>query len=128
MLFGGRVSHQETDPRVSGPKLHADMVALFPELKDTRISHSWCGFVAYTFDELMHLGQHDGMYYAMGYCGAGVGTASYFGMRVGQQVLGLPDGRTALDGLAFQTRPFYTGNPWFLAPSVAYYRWRDSRP
>lgn len=128
MLFGGRVSHQETDPRVSGPKLHADMVALFPELKDTRIGHSWCGFVAYTFDELMHVGQHDGMYYAMGYCGAGVGTASYFGMRVGQQVLGLPDGRTALDGLAFQTRPFYTGNPWFLAPSVAYYRWRDSRP
>jgi glycine/D-amino acid oxidase-like deaminating enzyme len=128
ILFGGRVSHQETDPRVSGPKLHADLVGLFPELRNTRISHSWCGFVAYTFDELMHVGQHDGMYYAMGYCGAGVGTASYFGMRLGQQVLGLPEGRTALDGLAFQTRPFYIGNPWFLAPSVAYYRWRDSRP
>ena len=25
-------------------------------------------------------------------------------------------------------RPLYRGNPWFLAPSVAYYRWRDSRP
>ena len=128
ILFGGRVSHQETDPRVSGPKLHADMVALFPELQHTPISHSWCGFVAYTFDELMHVGRHDGLHYAMGYCGAGVGTASYFGMRIGQQVLGLPEGRTALDGLAFETRPFYTGNPWFLAPSVWYYRWRDSRP
>ena len=128
VLFGGRVSHRETDPRVSGPKLHADMVALFPELQHTRISHSWCGFVAYTFDELMHVGKHEGMHYAMGYCGAGVGTASYFGMRVGQQVLGLPQGRTALDGLAFETRPFYTGNPWFLAPSVWYDRWRDSRP
>jgi glycine/D-amino acid oxidase-like deaminating enzyme len=128
VLFGGRVSHQETDPRVSGPKLHADLVGLFPELRDTRISHSWCGFVAYTFDELMHVGQHDGMYSAMGYCGAGVGTSSYFGMRLGQQVLGMQEGRTALDGLAFQTRPFYTGNPWFLAPSVAYYRWKDSRP
>ncbi len=125
VLFGGRVSHQETDPRVSGPRLHADMVQLFPDLRDTRISHSWCGFVAYSFDELMHLGKHDGMHYAMGYCGAGVGTASYFGMRVGQQVLGLAQGRTALDDLAFQTRPLYTGNPWFLAPSVAYYRWRD---
>lgn len=128
VLFGGRVSHHETDPRVSGPKLHADMVRLFPELAGVGISHSWCGFVAYTFDELMHVGRHDGMHYAMGYCGAGVGTASYFGMRIGQQVLGLPEGRTALDGLAFQTRPLYTGNPWFLAPSVAYYRWRDSRP
>ena len=128
ILFGGRVSHQETDPRISGPKLHADMVRLFPQLRETRISHSWCGFVAYTFDELMHIGKHDGMHYAMGYCGAGVGTSSYFGMRLGQQVLGLKEGRTALDDLAFQTRPLYTGNPWFLAPSVAYYRWRDSRP
>jgi glycine/D-amino acid oxidase-like deaminating enzyme len=128
VLFGGRVSHQETDPRVSGPLLHADMVKVFPELAAVPISHSWCGFVAYTFDELMHVGRHDGVHYAMGYCGAGVGTASYFGMRIGQQVLGLDEGRTALDGLAFETRPFYRGNPWFLAPSVRFYRWRDSRP
>ncbi len=128
ILFGGRVSHQETEPRVSGPKLHADMAAIFPELAAVRISHSWCGFVAYTFDELMHLGKHDGLHYAMGYCGAGVGTASYFGMRIGQQVLGLKEGQTALDGLAFQTRPLYSGNPWFLAPSVAYYRLRDRLP
>lgn len=128
ILFGGRVSHQETNNRVSGPLLHADMVKIFPELREVKISHSWSGFVAYTFDELMHVGKHEGMHYAMGYCGAGVGTSSYFGMRVGQQVLGLPEGRTALDGLAFQTRPLYTGNPWFLAPSVRYYRWRDQRP
>lgn len=127
ILFGGRVSLNETDPLLSGPKLHADMVAIFPQLAATKISHSWCGFIAYTFDELMHVGQRDGMYYAMGYCGAGVGTASYFGMRVGQKVLGLAEGRTALDGLSFQTRPFYTGNPWFLAPSILYYRWRDGR-
>jgi glycine/D-amino acid oxidase-like deaminating enzyme len=128
ILFGGRVSHSETDPAVSGPRLHADMVRIFPELASTRISHSWCGFIAYTFDELMHVGVHDGMHYAMGYCGSGVGAASYFGMRLGQQVLGMPEGRTALDGLGFQTRPFYTGNPWFLAPSIRYYRWRDALP
>jgi len=128
ILFGGRVSHQEADPRISGPLLRAEMVKVFPELADIGISHSWCGFVAYTFDELMHVGVHDGMHYAMGYCGAGVGTASYFGARIGQQVLGLEEGRTALDGLAFQTQPLYRGNPWFLAPSVLYYRLRDSLP
>ena len=127
ILFGGRVSLNETDPRVSGPKLHADMTQIFPELAQVKISHSWCGFIAYTFDELMHVGVHDGMHYAMGYCGAGVGTASYFGMRIGQQVLGLKEGATALDGLTFQTRPLYYGNPWFLAPSIMYYRWRDRR-
>jgi len=125
ILFGGRVSVSETDPRVSGPLLHADLVKVFPELAHTRISHSWCGFVAYTFDELMHIGRHDGMHYATGYCGSGVGMGSYLGMRLGQQVLGLPEGRTAFDGLGFRTRPFYFGRPWFLAPSIRYFRWRD---
>ncbi len=125
ILFGGRVSLSETDPRISGPRLHAELRAIFPELDSVRISHSWCGFVAYTFDELMHVGRHEGMYYAAGYCGSGVGMASYLGMRLGQQVLGLKEGATALDGLRFETRPLYSGNPWFLAPSVLYYRWRD---
>jgi glycine/D-amino acid oxidase-like deaminating enzyme len=127
ILFGGRVSHNETDPRLSGPLLHAAMTGIFPELASTRISHSWCGFIAYTFDALMHAGERDGLHYAMGYCGSGVGMAGYLGTRIGQQVLGLKVGRTALDGISFQTRPFYTGNPWFLAPSILYYRWRDRR-
>jgi glycine/D-amino acid oxidase-like deaminating enzyme len=127
ILFGGRVSHDETDPRISGPKLHADLTAIFPELAGTRISHSWVGFVAYTFDTLAHLGRHDGLHYAMGYCGSGVSMASYLGMRIGQQVLGLEEGRTDFDGLAFETWPFYTGTPWFLAASVMYYQWRDRR-
>jgi len=125
ILFGGRVSIGETDPRVSGPLLHAAMAGIFPELRATRISHSWFGSVAYTFDELMHIGQRDGLHYAMGYCGSGVGMAGYLGMRLGRQVLGQGDGATGLDNIGFQTRPLYRGNPWFLAPSVAYYRWRD---
>lgn len=127
VLFGGRVSHGETDPRVSGPRLRAELVRLFPELATVRISHSWMGLVAYTFDTMAHVGQHDGMYYAMGYCGSGVSMASYLGMRTGQKVLGLKDGRTGFDGATFQTRPLYYGNPWFLSASVSYYRWRDSR-
>jgi glycine/D-amino acid oxidase-like deaminating enzyme len=127
ILFGGRVSRSETNPLISGPLLHAAMTAIFPELAATRISHSWCGFVAYSFDELMHIGERDGLHYAMGYCGSGVGMAGYLGMRLGQQVLGRGEGATAFDGLPFPTRPFYRGNPWFLAPAILYYRWRDQR-
>ncbi len=126
VLFGGRVSAGETDPRSSGPKLHAAMAGIFPELAETKISHSWVGFVAYTFDENAHLGRHDGIYYAMGYCGVGAALAGYMGMRVGQQLLGDSEGATAFDDLTFQTRPFYTGKPWFLGAAVAFYRWRDS--
>jgi len=127
ILFGGRVAYKETDPKVSAPRLHAEMVRIFPELATARVSHSWVGFVAYTFDTMPHVGIQDGLHYAMGYCGSGASLASYFGMRMGQQLLGLKEGRTALDGLTFQTRPLYYGDPWFLAASIMYYRWRDKQ-
>jgi len=125
VLFGGRVSATETDPRVSGPRLHRAMTRILPELAATRISHSWTGTVAYTFDTLAHCGVHEGLHYATGYCGSGVSMASYLGMRTGQKVLGLKEGRTAFDGLPFPTRPLYSGTPWFLPAVVAWYAWRD---
>ncbi len=125
ILFGGRVSAFESNPKISGPLLHADMCRIFPELANTKISHSWMGTVAYTFDELAHTGSHEGIHYAMGYCGSGVSMASYLGMRMGLRVLGRSEGRTAFDDLPFPTRPLYNGRPWFLPSIVAWYRWRD---
>ena len=125
ILFGGRVSIEETNPRFSAPLLHGEMVRLMPALAHSRISHSWMGFVGYTFDSMPHIGRHEGVYYAMGYCGSGISLASYFGMRVGQKVIGAKQGETGLDGTRFESRPYYTGKPWFLAPSIHYYRIRD---
>lgn len=125
VLFGGRVSATETDPSVSGPKLRAEMCRIFPQLEAYGISNSWTGTVGYTFDELPHTGVHNGLHYAAGYCGSGVSMASYLGMRTGQKILGLEEGKTALDDLRFPTRPLYRGNPWFLPATVAWYRWYD---
>jgi glycine/D-amino acid oxidase-like deaminating enzyme len=102
------------------------MARIFPQLKSARISHAWAGWVAYTFDKLPHLGKHNGVYYCMGYCGQGVPLATYYGKRIGQQMLGLAEGRTALDGLKFASRPYYFGVPWFLAPSVLAFRLMDA--
>ncbi|MFN3209363.1 MAG: NAD(P)/FAD-dependent oxidoreductase [Roseovarius sp.] len=127
ILFGGRVSAAETDPAVSGPRLFESMCRIFPQLEGRSITHSWLGTVAYSFDEMAHTGIHDGVHYAMGYCGSGVSMASYLGMRTGQKILKLPEGSTALDDLPFPTRPLYNGKPWFLPAAVAWYRWRDAR-
>lgn len=125
ILFGGRVSATETNPLLSGPKLLEDLYRIFPQIEGIKISHSWTGTVAYTFDEMAHTGQHNGMYYSMGYCGSGVSMASYLGMRVGQKVLGLVEGKTAFDDLPFPTRPLYNGRPWFLPAVVSWYRMQD---
>ena len=125
ILFGGRVSLSETNPRVSAPRLHDHMTTIFPQLLDAQVSHSWMGFVGWTFQHMPHLGCHDGIWYSMGYCGSGVALSSYFGTRLGQQVLGREEGRSVLSDLPFRTRPLYYGKPWFLSASVGWYGFLD---
>jgi len=125
LLFGGRVSVFESDPVRSLPALRQEMLRIFPQLADVKISHSWMGFVGYTFDTLPHLGVQDGIHYAMGYCGSGICLASYFGNRIGLQLLGKAEGKSAFDRPRFQSRPLYGGKPWFLASAVRYYQLLD---
>lgn len=125
LLFGGRVSVFESDPVPSLPALREEMLRIFPQLEDVRISHGWMGFVGYTFDYLPHLGRHDGVHYAMGYCGSGICLASYLGNRLGLQLLGAAEGESAFSMPRFETRPLYFGKPWFLASAVSYYRLLD---
>lgn len=125
VVFGGRVALGENDPSISGPRLHAVMAEIFPDLREVKVSHSWLGFVAYTFDHVPHIGVIDGIHYAMGYCGSGVCMGTYLGHKIALKVLGDAGGRTAFDDLTFETRPFYDGEPWFLAGAVLWYRFMD---
>nr|MBX2879442.1 FAD-binding oxidoreductase [Granulosicoccus sp.] len=76
VIFGGRVSAREVSPDVSGPLLHQSLSRLFPQLAHTRISHSWSGKVAFTFDDLAHRGSDRHIHYALGYCGSGIAMSS----------------------------------------------------
>lgn len=127
IVFGGRVAAREVALPEGAARLYEKMCETFPDLRAYGLTHTWSGTVAYTFDELAHTGVHDGVHYAMGYCGSGVAMASYLGMRTGQKVLGLKDGQTAFDALRHPTRPLYTGNPWFLPAAIAWYRWKDMK-
>ena len=125
ILFGGRVSLNETDPDKCAKPLHKKLTQIFPQLAKIKVSHSWMGFVGFTFDHMPHTGDKEGVHYAMGYCGSGVCLSSYFGTKLGQRLAGLPQGNTVFTDITFQTRPFYKGNPWFLAPSILYFQLRD---
>ena len=126
IIFGGRAALAEKNALAVVPRMRAMLTQILPQLHDAAITHAWVGTVAFTFDKLLHLGERDNLFHCMGYCGSGVPMATYFGKRIGQQMLGLPEGRTAFDNLEFQTRPLYSGVPWFLAPSMFYYRALDA--
>jgi glycine/D-amino acid oxidase-like deaminating enzyme len=126
IIFGGRATMLDTDPRVSGQRLYRNMVRLFPQLEGIRLTHSWLGTLGYTFQGMAHIGVHDGLHYALGYCGHGVADAPYLGHKVALRILRANDAATAYDDLPFETRPLYSGRPWFLPATVFYYRCMDA--
>ncbi len=126
ILFGGRATLSDSTPATFAPKLVRWLRGIFPELAAVQISHAWSGTVAFTFDELPHFGQSQGVHYCMGYCGSGVSLSTYFGRKIGLQVLGREEGKSLLEGVAFPTRPFYSGYPWFLPPTLVTYRLLDA--
>jgi glycine/D-amino acid oxidase-like deaminating enzyme len=125
ILYGGRVAAAEIGALTSAPRLKAVLDTIFPALRETRITHSWMGFTGFTFDELPHLGSHDGVHYAMGYCGTGTAMATYLGHLLARQILGIRQERIALEDIEFATKSFYRGRPWFLSTIIAGYRLLD---
>ena len=125
ILMGGRPTLRDAPIEVSARHLRDFLVQVFPELAETRITHAWDGNLGFTFDQLPHIGTHDGIHYACGYLGSGVAMSTYLGHKLGLRVLGSPDAHTVLDDRLFPTMPFYKGNPWFLSTVAAYYRFRD---
>lgn len=125
IMFGGRAFNTADRPDRYVPDLKHQMALMFPDMKPPEVTHSWSGTVAYPFDHAPHLGCHDGMHFAMGYCGSGVGRASFFGRKIALQMLGDPNGKTTLDNLPFSTRPLYNGNAWFLPAVLGWHRMMD---
>lgn len=128
ILLGGRppIWHGTSEAHTAA-HLHARLCRIFPELVDVHVAHLWRGNVAFTFDHAPHMGQHDGIHYAMGYCGSGVGRATYFGHKTALKILGKPEGKSFFDDLPFSSFPGYTGHPWFLPGVLSWYAWQDWR-
>lgn len=127
MLWGGRVGRLASQASTAAYEhLRREMVAVFPDLEGARVTHCWSGNIAYTHDTMPHIGSHDGIHYATGYCGTGVSRSTYFGHKVALKVLGDPQGRTAFDDLAFRTHPFHWATPFAVPVVEAWYRIRDA--
>ena len=125
LLLGGRQDLRTgLDPAHSAANLRRRIVQFFPELAGIRITHGWGGTIGVTFDLLPHLGQIDGVWYALGYCGHGVALATYLGDEVGGRITGEVD-RSPFEEIPHPTRWYYRRRPWFLPVAAAGYRVLD---
>lgn len=128
MLFGGRAKFRLSNPEAdldSARILREGMIKVFPQLSKARLDYAWGGLVGITFDRMPHAGEHDGVFFSMGYNGHGVQMATHMGMVMADVM----DGHAEANpwrGLRFPLVPGHFGPPWFLPFADAYYKFRDA--
>ncbi|MEJ2513340.1 MAG: FAD-binding oxidoreductase [Anaerolineales bacterium] len=89
MMLGGRANlSPNLDLQKSSKLLHDRLVEIFPQLSEIPITHSWTGKLGISFDQMPHIGNLDGIYYAYGYSGHGISIGSYLGKEVGELISG----------------------------------------
>jgi gamma-glutamylputrescine oxidase len=77
LLWGGRISVRERDPRDIARFLKQDMLKVFPGLRDARIEHAWGGMMSYARHKMPQIGRlrdgpQRGLWYGLGFGGHGV--------------------------------------------------------
>ncbi len=141
LLFGGRVRYRfgtalsAAQARQMYGWLEQELRARFPMLGGVRVSHRWCGSVAFNlaqYPTLGALGRHGNVFYSLGYSGLGVSLATLAGRVLADLCLGRGD---RWDGLIYlrdkqfplPPEPFrflgFTGKYWWMR----FLDWRDRR-
>jgi glycine/D-amino acid oxidase-like deaminating enzyme len=127
LLFGGRArftaSERPSDEK-SGRILQASLAQMFPSLAGARIDYCWGGLVDITADRLPRAGQHDGLYFSMGYSGHGTQMATHMGQMMADVIGGNAQANPWRE-FDWPAIPGHTGKPWFLPLVGTYYRIKD---
>ncbi|MDQ2091300.1 NAD(P)/FAD-dependent oxidoreductase [Marimonas arenosa] len=123
ILFGGRAALVPISPQAAAKRLQATMAEIWPEAAAWRITHSWQGFVGFTFDRTPHVGEREGVHFAYGYCGNGVALSPWLGHKAALRALGDPEGETVFAEMPLQSRPYHAGGwPWFMHLASPWWR------
>ena len=133
LLWGGRMSIRERAAPAIARLLQADMVRVFPQLRDARVTHAWSGLMSYSRHQMPLIGRlPDGVWHAIGFGGHGVAPTTFGGEVLARAITGeapIPDALRryrraptfgALGLLAAQC------SYWGLQARDAWMGWRDA--
>jgi gamma-glutamylputrescine oxidase len=126
VVFGSRPGVFDTNLTDAARILHRQMCSVWPELNDVRVEYSWNGLVGMCMDRIPHMGQYEGIHYALGCNGSGVAMMSYLGYQMALKIAGRQSRPCAFDNRSFPEPPAYRGTPWFVPVVAAWYRARDA--
>lgn len=77
-----------------------------------------------TADRLPRAGEHEGMFYSLGYSGHGVQMSVHMGRQMADIMAGKKESNPWRD-LDWPAIPGYSGKPWFLPVVGAWYKLQD---
>lgn len=126
ILYCGKTGRRSNQQEM-GRRLLGELKAIFPDLHDVALSHSWTGRCAATFDLLPHIGSHDGMHFAVGYCFAGLPMGSHFGRMLAERILKPGSTSSVFADQPFPTMPLYAGNNWFVPWMMRWYDLKEGK-
>ena len=124
LLFGGRPQSPRKSLAENARFMRENMLQVYPQLNKVPIEHMWWGKLGFTMDRTPHIGRHDGLYYAMGFCGHGVALATYLGAKLAGMIMG-SESDTTFTQPPFRLIPCYNGTPWFLPLVYTYFSLKD---
>ena len=124
-MLGSRAALHSITPEQALRTLKAKLAEIFPSLKDTPISHCWTGLTGFSFSKLPSISCHNGIYYAMGYCGNGVAMAPYLGHKAALKMLNPQQQHSVFEETPLQSRIYHHGSPWYMPVASAWYRIMD---
>lgn len=123
ILWGGRCSMKPVTPEIATARLRATMAEVWPETQDVAITHTWTGNTGYSFNHMPHVGEQDGLHYAMGFSGSGTVMAPYLGAKAAWRALGDERGETAYADTVLSRSALHPGGaPHFLKAADLWYR------
>ncbi|MGB0926556.1 MAG: NAD(P)/FAD-dependent oxidoreductase [Pikeienuella sp.] len=123
ILWGGRASMKPISPEVATQRLRATMEEIWPETHGVALTHSWSGNTGFSFTHMPHVGEQDGLHYAMGFSGSGTVMAPYLGAKAAWRALGDDRGETAYAETTLGRHILHPGGtPHFLKAADLWYR------
>ncbi len=130
MVFGGRAAFfPETSKTIerSAEILQCEMMQVYPQLKDTKVEYVWGGTLDFAFDMMTHVGELDGVHYALGYAGHGVAMGTHLGKTMAEAMLSGSVKEHPFARFDFPNAPLglYNGFPWFLPFAGAWHKFLD---
>ena len=127
LLFGGGENYRRRFPADIAGFVRPYLLKLFPQLEDVDIDYAWGGTLAITVNRLPDIGRlPPNVWYAQGYSGHGIATATFAGRLIAEAIDGQADRFDVLANLPSRSFP---GGRFLRYPGMVlamlYYALRD---